>query len=102
MLSACDTALGRQVRGEGLVSGLLRAFLHAGAARVLVSLWEVGDPSTCELMTLFYRALIGRGLSPTRALQEAQTTLWRAGRPPYQWAPFILQGDPRPLPPFTP
>jgi CHAT domain-containing protein/tetratricopeptide (TPR) repeat protein len=102
VLSACDTALGREVRGEGLVSGLPRAFLHAGAARVLVSLWEVGDPSTAELMTVFYRALIGRGLPPARALQVAQTALWRAGRPPAQWAPFVLQGDPRPLPAFTP
>lgn len=100
VLSACDTARGRQVRGEGLVSGLPRAFLYAGAARVLVSLWPVPDRSTRDLMVLFYRGLIGQGLPPGRALQEAQRALWRDGRPPYQWAGFVLQGDWRPLPPF--
>ncbi len=57
VLSACDTALGRDVPGEGLVSGLPRAFLYAGAARVLVSLWAVDDQSTSDLMTVFYRGL---------------------------------------------
>ena len=102
VLSACDTARGRQVAGEGLVSGLPRAFLHAGAARVVVSLWAVGDPSTQELMTRFYSGMLAGGLSPPRALQEAQLALLHSGRPPYQWAPFVLQGDPRPLPPFSP
>lgn len=100
VLSACDTARGRQVRGEGLVSGLPRAFLYAGAARVLVSLWPVPDRSTRDLMELFYRGLVHEGLPPGRALQEAQRSLWREGRPPYQWAGFVLQGDWRPLPPF--
>jgi CHAT domain-containing protein/Tfp pilus assembly protein PilF len=100
VLSACDTALGRQVRGEGLVSGLPRAFLYAGAARVLVSLWPVQDRSTRDLMELFYRGLVEAGLPPGRALQDAQRSLWRAGRPPHQWAGFVLQGDWRPLPPF--
>ncbi len=97
VLSACDTALGRPVRGEGLVSGLPRAFLAAGAARVLVSLWQVEDRSTRDLMERFYRGLLGGGLPPGRALQEAQRSLWRAGRPPRQWAAFVLQGDWRPL-----
>ncbi len=100
VLSACDTALGREVRGEGLVSGLPRAFLYAGAARVMVSLWEVRDDSTRELMTAFYRGLIERGLPPGQALREAQLAMWRAGHPPYRWAGFVLQGDPDPLPPF--
>ncbi|HEX6200596.1 MAG TPA: CHAT domain-containing protein, partial [Thermoanaerobaculia bacterium] len=102
VLSACDTALGRQVRGEGLVSGLPRAFHYAGATRVLVSLWPVQDRSTRDLMELFYQGLVGQGLPPGRALQEAQRALWRDGRPPHQWAGFVLQGDWRPLPPFRP
>jgi tetratricopeptide (TPR) repeat protein len=102
VLSACETALGREVPGEGLVSGLPRAFLYAGAARVLVSLWEVEDRSTRDLMVLFYRGLFDRGLPPARALQEAQSALRRSGRPPHQWAGFVLLGDWRPLPPFLP
>jgi CHAT domain-containing protein len=102
VLSACETALGRPVPGEGLVSGLPRAFLYAGAARVLVSLWPVPDRSTRDLMGLFYQGLVEEGLSPGRALQEAQLSLRREGRPPYQWAGFVLQGDWRPLPPFHP
>ncbi len=97
VLSACDTALGRPVRGEGLVSGLPRAFLYAGAARVMVSLWQVEDRSTRDLMERFYRGLLHRGLAPGRALQEAQRSLWLAGKPPRQWAAFVLQGDWRPL-----
>lgn len=101
VLSACETARGREVPGEGLVSGLPRAFLYAGAARVLVSLWEVEDQSTRDLMSLFYHGLLDRGLPPARALQEAQRTLRQEGRRPNQWAGFILLGDWRPLPPFS-
>jgi len=102
VLSACDTALGRQVRGEGLVAGLPRAFLYAGAARVLVSLWAVEDRGTRDLMSLFYVALLQDGLSPPQALREAQGEMWRRGEPPYRWAGFELLGDPGPLPPFRP
>lgn len=102
VLSACDTALGRQVRGEGLVAGLPRAFLSAGAARVVVSLWAVDDRSTRDLMVRFYGALLAGGTPPGRALARAQRALWRQGRSPYHWAGFVLQGDPRPLPPFVP
>src|SRR5205807_9980676 len=97
---ACETALGRELAGEGLVSGLPRAFLYAGAARVLVSLWAVEDRGTRDLMTRFYGGLFARGLAPARALQEAQRAMARAGRPPAQWAGFVLIGDWRPLPPF--
>jgi CHAT domain-containing protein len=100
-LSACETALGREVPGEGLVSGLPRAFLYAGAARVAVSLWPVEDSATRDLMTLFYHGLFAQSLAPARALQEAQRTLRQAGRPPHQWAGFVLLGDWRPLPPFS-
>jgi CHAT domain-containing protein/Tfp pilus assembly protein PilF len=101
VLSACETALGREVAGEGLVSGLPRAFLYAGSARVLVSLWPVEDESTRELMALFYRGLFARGLAPARALQEAQRAMARSGRAPSRWAGFVLLGDWRPLPPFS-
>jgi CHAT domain-containing protein len=101
VLSACETALGREVPGEGLVSGLPRAFLYAGSARVLVSLWEVGDESTRDLMVLFYQGLFDRKLPPAQALAEAQRALKQEGRRPCDWAGFILLGDWRPLPPFS-
>lgn len=100
VLSACETAGGREVPGEGLVAGLPRAFLYAGAARVLVSLWAVEDQSTRDLMELFYRGLLQQRLPPDQALAAAQLSLRRAGRPPHQWAGFVLLGDWRPLPPF--
>jgi CHAT domain-containing protein len=93
VLSACETGLGREVAGEGLISGLPRAFLAAGSRRVLVSLWPVGDRESRELMTAFYRGLAERKLAPARALQEAQAELRRQGRPPYAWAGFLLLGD---------
>ncbi|HEX4956250.1 MAG TPA: CHAT domain-containing protein [Thermoanaerobaculia bacterium] len=102
VLSACETALGRQVAGEGLVSGLPRAFLYAGAARVVVSLWAVEDHSTRDLMERFYRGLLRERQPPGLALAEAQRSLLREGRPPAQWAGFVLLGDWRPLPPFSP
>ncbi|HEX6899121.1 MAG TPA: CHAT domain-containing tetratricopeptide repeat protein [Thermoanaerobaculia bacterium] len=94
VLSGCETALGREVRGEGMV-GLTRAFFHAGARRVLVSLWPVEDRATAELMRGFYEGLFARGLPPAEALRRAQDDIRR--RPdrqaPHYWAGFILQGD---------
>ncbi|HEY4564851.1 MAG TPA: CHAT domain-containing protein, partial [Thermoanaerobaculia bacterium] len=101
VLSACDTALGREVPGEGLVSGLPRAFLYAGAFRVVVSLWPVEDLPTRDLMKRFYHGLFAEGLAPAQALQEAQRALRQAGRRPHEWAGFVLLGDWRPLPPFS-
>jgi CHAT domain-containing protein/tetratricopeptide (TPR) repeat protein len=94
VLSACETGLGKQVRGEGLV-GLTRGFMYAGAARVLVSLWAVSDRGTSELMARFYRNLLKDGARPAAALRAAQIEMWRAGRwqAPYYWAPFVLQGE---------
>ncbi len=94
VLSACDTALGQEVRGEGLI-GLTRAFFSAGARRVLVSLWPVDDSATAELMRRFYRGMLRDGLPPAAALAAAQNSLrqepgWEA---PYYWAGFVLQGD---------
>ncbi len=94
VLSACRTALGREIRGEGLV-GLTRGFMFAGAERVLVSLWNVDDAATAELMERFYRALLHDHLRPSAALRRAQLELRRQpGRQaPFFWAGFELQGD---------
>ncbi len=94
VLSACQTALGKEVRGEGLV-GLTRGFMYAGSTRVLASLWKVHDRATAELMRLFYEGL-RRGQRPAAALREAQIEtsrheLW--GKTPYYWAAFVIQGE---------
>jgi CHAT domain-containing protein len=97
VLSGCQTGLGKDVRGEGVV-GLTRGFMYAGASRVLVSLWEVNDHATSELMGRLYRGILGkRRLTPAAALREAQVALWREKRwrAPYYWAGFTLQGEPR-------
>lgn len=93
VLSACQTALGKEVRGEGVL-GLTRGFMHAGATRVVVSLWKVDDAATAELMTRFYDALLRRRLPAAAALRDAQLSLAREGRwAPSHWAGFVLQGD---------
>ena len=94
VLSACQTALGKPVQGEGLV-GLTRGFIHAGARQVLSSLWKVSDRATTELMKELYRAMLLEGLPPAEALRTAQRKLLRT-RPfdaPESWAAFVLQGD---------
>lgn len=94
VLSACRTALGSSVRGEGMV-GLTRGFLHAGAHRVLASLWTVEDGAAAELVTRFYRALWSDGLDAPAALHRAQRELRaeRRYRDPAHWAGFVLVGD---------
>jgi len=97
VLSACQTALGRRVRGDGLL-GLTQGFFHAGSSQVMVSLWSVDDQATAALMAEFYRTFSANDGDAAGALRDAQRWLqsqepWRA---PYFWAPFILQGvDPR-------
>lgn len=97
VLSGCRTALGRELRGEGLV-GLTRGFLYAGGRRVLASLWPVEDWATAELMSRFYRFLWQDGLPATAALRDAKRSLRKERRfqDPYYWAGFELQGDWRP------
>jgi CHAT domain-containing protein/tetratricopeptide (TPR) repeat protein len=94
VLSACQSALGREVRGEGMM-GMTRGFFYAGAERVLVSLWNVNDRVTVELMRRFYHGILVEGRSPAAALRAAQDAIrrqerWRA---PYYWAGFTLQGE---------
>jgi CHAT domain-containing protein len=95
VLSACQTALGKEIRGEGLV-GLTRGFMYAGVARVAASLWKVDDRATAELMRRFYEGMLGgKKLRPAAALRAAQASLWKEERwrSPYYWAAFVLQGE---------
>ncbi len=94
VLSACETGLGKQIRGEGLV-GLTRGFMYAGAQRVVVSLWSVDDEATKELMVAFYKGMLKEGMRPPAALRAAQIKMWKQKqwRAPYYWAAFVLQGE---------
>ena len=94
VLSACETGLGKQIRGEGLV-GLTRGFMYAGAQRVVVSLWSVDDEATKELMVAFYKGMLKEGMRPPAALRAAQIKMWtqKQWRAPYYWAAFVLQGE---------
>jgi CHAT domain-containing protein len=94
VLSACQTGLGKEVKGEGLVS-LTRGFMYAGAPRVVVSLWSVNDRATAELMARFYRGMLKDKLRPAAALHAAQVSLMkeRGWESPYYWAAFTLQGE---------
>jgi CHAT domain-containing protein len=94
VLSACQTALGTEVKGEGLV-GLARAFMYAGTPRVVASLWTVPDVSTSQLMMRFYRGMLVENLPPAEALRQAQVSIWKEHRwsRPYYWAAFALQGE---------
>ncbi|HEY9405058.1 MAG TPA: CHAT domain-containing protein [Pyrinomonadaceae bacterium] len=94
VLSACETGLGKDVKGEGLV-GLTRGFMYAGSKSVVASLWKVDDRATSELMRLFYEAMFRDGLTPSAALRTAKEGVrsqerWSA---PYFWAGFVLQGE---------
>jgi CHAT domain-containing protein len=92
-LSACGTALGKDMGGEGLV-GLSRAFLLAGARTVLASLWAIGDRSTARFMPRFYE-LLRSGLSKDEALRRTQIEWLRDPKSshPFHWAAFELIGD---------
>ncbi len=94
VLSACETALGREIRGEGLV-GLASGFLYAGVPTVIASLWRVEDNATAELMYRLYRSILAEGRRPSAALRQAQMELMNehGWRDPYYWAPFVVLGD---------
>jgi CHAT domain-containing protein len=94
VVSACETGLGKEIKGEGLV-GLTRGFMYAGSPRLLVSLWKVNDKATAEFMTRFYKLILEKKLPPAEALREAQLEMqqetdWKS---PYYWAAFTLQGE---------
>ncbi len=94
VLSACETGLGKEISGEGII-GLTRGFMYAGSRRVVASLWNVSDVATARLMAEFYRAMEKDGLSPAAALRAAQIKMQEQKRwtSPYYWAAFQLQGD---------
>jgi len=93
-LSACQTAVGRQFNGEGMI-GLSRAFMQAGTQRIVASLWKVDDSATAELMTQFYKEMFTNGKRPAAALKSAQLHVAEQKRwhHPYYWAGFVLQGE---------
>src|SRR5205807_10547075 len=94
MLSACETGLGKEKRGEGVI-GLTRAFMYAGAPTVGVSLWSVADKSTADLMTDFYKRLLAGPSSPAASMRAAQTAMIDGEKysAPFYWAPFVLVGE---------
>jgi CHAT domain-containing protein len=94
VLSACETGLGKEVKGEGL-EGLTRGFMYAGARRVVVSLWNVNDKATAGLMQHLYVGMLKNKKTPAAALRAAQIEMlgvkqWQS---PYYWAPFVMQGE---------
>jgi CHAT domain-containing protein len=94
VLSACQTGLGQEIKGEGLV-GLTRGFMYAGSPRVVVSLWNVDDQATSLLMQKFYQKMLKDGLKPAAALRQAQIEMFKDeefSKPDY-WAAFTLQGE---------
>ena len=94
VLSARQTALGKEVKGEGLV-GLTRGFMYAGAPRVVASFWRIDDRATAEIMRRFYEAMLKDGLPPAAALRAAQVSMLNDKRwqSPHFWAAFTLQGE---------
>jgi CHAT domain-containing protein len=94
VLSACQTALGKEIKGEGLV-GLTRGFMYAGAPRVVASLWRIDDRATAELMKRFYEGMLRDRLRPPAALRAAKVSMWKDQRwsKPQYWAAFTIQGE---------
>jgi CHAT domain-containing protein len=100
VLSACNTALGKLSKGEGLI-GISRAFLYAGVPSIVVSLWNVEDEATGKIMEYFYNYL-KQGVHKNNALRLAKLEYLKNAnitrRDPFFWAPFILFGDLSPIP----
>lgn len=94
VLSACQTALGKEVRGEGLI-GLSRGFLYAGSNRIIASLWKVDDSATAEFMKRFYKNHLQKGMPASSALRETKLEMKniRRYRSPFYWSAFTLLGD---------
>ena len=94
VLSACETGLGKEIKGEGLI-GLTRGFMYAGAPRVVASLWRIDDRASADVMTRFYSAMLKDGMRPAAALRAAQVSMLRDKRwqSPHYWAAFTIQGE---------
>jgi CHAT domain-containing protein len=94
VLSACQTALGKEIKGEGLI-GLMRGFMYAGSPRVVASLWKVDDVATAELMKLFYQKMLKEGMTAAAALRGAKNEMRKQKRwnAPFYWAAFEIQGE---------
>ncbi len=94
VLSACQTALGKEIKGEGII-GLTHGFMAAGSKSVVASLWKVDDRATAVLMADFYEAMLEKGMPPAAALRSAKLRLMRDQRwsAPFYWAGFELQGE---------
>jgi len=94
VLSACNTALGKRILGEGLV-GAVRGFMYAGSRRVVASLWKVDDDATVEFMRRFYAAMFDQRDSPAASLRQSQLAMFREQRwrAPFYWAAFGIQGE---------
>jgi CHAT domain-containing protein len=94
VLSACQTGIGKQIKGEGLIA-LTRGFMYAGAKSIVATLWKVDDAATSALMAEFYRQMFINKLKPSAALRAAQLKLAQQSRwqSPYYWAGFFIQGD---------
>jgi len=94
VLSACETALGKNIKGEGIV-GLTRGFMYAGAPSVVATLWRVDDDATSEFMKWFYKGIFEHHETPAAALREAQIEMCKQARwrSPYYWGAFIIEGD---------
>jgi CHAT domain-containing protein len=94
VLSACQTALGKETKGEGFV-GLTHGFMSAGSKTVVASLWKVDDRATAILMADFYESMLQQGMSPAAALRSAKLKMMRDKQwsAPYYWAGFVVQGE---------
>jgi CHAT domain-containing protein len=94
VLSACKTALGKEVHGEGLI-GLTRGFLYAGAAGIVSTVWNIDDRASAMLMSRFYEAMLRDGLRPAEALRKAQLSMLRQPRwrDPHYWAAYGIHGE---------
>lgn len=94
VLSACQTGLGKEIRGEGII-GLTRGFMYAGVPRVIVSMWSVNDRATEALMAGFYKKLLKQHMRPSAALRQAQIEMWKSKKwsAPFYWGAFIQQGE---------
>ncbi|MGB7378736.1 MAG: CHAT domain-containing protein [Rivularia sp. (in: cyanobacteria)] len=94
VLSACETGLGKEIQGEGLV-GLTRGLMYAGAERLVVSLWQVSDEGTAVFMQEFYKQMLQEGKSANQALRATQLKMWNQEkwRNPNYWAAFAFLGE---------